>query len=117
MNVHARNAYRWDGTQIDPDVVRQNEEHLDRLLRKARARNAAHGSEGPSLEAWPGSDFVWRPHLAEGAKTRRDHGTTKTLRRGTWLMRSALGLLLLMMTGVAFLPFGADVVKIVTAVL
>ena len=54
MHVHTRSAYRWDGKKIDPDVVRQNEEQLDRLLRMARARNAAAQSvERSSLEEWP----------------------------------------------------------------
>lgn len=116
MNGDTRNAYRWDGTQID--VARQNEEQLDRLLRKARARNApSHASEGPSVEKGSGVDaFMWRPHFDVGANAHGQRRTAKP-RPGTWLMRSVLGLLLLMMTGVAFLPFGAEVAKIVAAVL
>ena len=36
MHVHTRSAYRWGERHMDPDVVRHNEEHPDRLLRQAR---------------------------------------------------------------------------------
>ena len=119
MDVHTRRAYRWDG--VDPDAVRQDAQNLDHLLRMARERNAAaYGSADPSHEAWPrgsGSDLVWRPHFDEGANAHDLSRSEKVFRRGNWLIRSLKALLLLMMAGVACLPFGADVVKIVTAVL
>ena len=121
MHVHTRSAYRWDGKKIDPDVVRQNEEQLDRLLHQARARNAARRVE--PLEEWPSAarDVVWRPQMAEGAKTRRGRVTTTFPKsekaRGAWLVRSVMWVLLLAMAGVACLPFGGDVVRIATAVL
>ena len=123
--MQSRSTYRWDGTKIDLDVVRQNEEQLDRLLRKARARNAAaQRVEHSSFEEWPsaGNDVVWRPHLAEGAKTRHDRGRPRLPHSGAaprwaWLTRSLVWLLLVMMAGVACLPFGADLVRIAAAVL
>ena len=123
--MQARSAYRWDDEKIDPDVVRQNEEKLERLLRMARARNAAaHSLERPSFEEWPiaGSDFVWHLPLAGGTKAPRDRRTTTLPKsemtpRGTSLTRSVMWMLLLLAAGLASVPFGADVVRIAAAVL
>ena len=123
MHVRTRSAY--DRDEIDPEVARHNEEQLDRLLHQARARNAESNSGNlPALEVWAstGSDVVWHPRLAEGEPTRHGRGVRRlpssgTVREWAWLTRSVVWLLLLMMAGVACLPLGADVMRIVAAVL
>ena len=124
MHVHTRSAYRWDGRKIDPDAAGDNEEQLDRLLRQARARNAASSSvDPPSLADYvsASSDFLWHPHSAKGEKIHNRGMPTLPssvkVRKRAWLTRSVTWLFLLMMAGIACLPFGADVVRIATAVL
>ena len=122
MQAHLRSAYRWNGTKIDADVVRANEEQLERLLRQARARNVAgRRAAHPSLEEWPsaGSRFIWHPHLAEGAKKR--HRQTPTYESqgavSQRVGRCVVWLMLITMVGLACLPFGGEVARLAAAVL
>lgn len=116
MILHTRPQYRWDGTKIHPDELRETEAELNRLLRLARARAvAAHGLERPYLEEWPmaGDAFVWRAHAGEGQKApghRRPMQPKKV--RGSWMGRLIFWLLLIAMPVAAATFFGADVASL-----
>ena len=118
MSLHARPQYRWNGTKIKPNDLRETEAELERLLRLARARSAAaYGVERPALDNWPtaADAFVWRP---DGLGD--DHGPRKLKRtkepRGTWPARSLPWLLLMAMPGIFGVLFAPDLMSLISLI-
>lgn len=104
MSLHTRPQYRWNGTKIEPGNLRETAAEFERLLRAARARNAAADNvkRPPIDRPTTGDAFMWRPHGAEGVTGSEGPTTSKraTGPRAPWPARSLPWVMLIAIPGI-----------------
>lgn len=120
MSLHTRPQYRWNGTKIEPDHLRETEAEFERLLRLARARNVAADNVERRLLNRPtaAGAVMWRPAGAEdntGSRGARKLKRAKKPRK-TWRARSLPWLVLMAIPGIFGVLFAPDLVHLVSLI-